>query len=71
MDDATLQKLQQYDVNIIVYSDTPSRRYALINMKKLHEGDPLPGSDLRIERITQGALIIDTGAGLVRYAGTP
>ena len=71
MDDATLQALQRYEINIIVYSDTPARRYALIDMKKLREGDTLPGSDLRIERIAQGALIIDTGHGLVSYSGTP
>ncbi len=71
MDDATLQTLQRYEINIIVYSDTPARRYALIDMKKLREGDTLPGSDLRIERIAQGALIIDTGHGLVSYSGTP
>lgn len=71
MDDATLQSLQRYEINIIVYSDIPARRYALIDMKKLREGDTLPGSDLRIERIAQGALIIDTGHGLVSYSGTP
>ncbi len=71
MDEATLQQLQQYQINIIVHSDIPARRYALIDMQKLREGDRLPGSRLRIERIVQGALIIDTGHGLVRYSGTP
>ena len=71
MDDATLQQLQQYEINIIVYSDNPARRYTLIDMKKLHEGDTLPGSNLRIERIAPGKLIIDTGDGLVSYGGTP
>jgi hypothetical protein len=40
-------------------------------MKKLREGDPLPGSTLRIDKITPGALIIDTGHGRVRYSGSP
>jgi general secretion pathway protein B len=71
MDDVTLQKLQAYEINTIVYSDTPSRRYALINMQKLKEGAVLPGSKLRIERITTNGLVIDTGDGLVRYSGTP
>ena len=71
MDDATLQQLQQYEINIIVYSDNPARRYTLIDMKKLHEGDTLPGSNLRIQRIAPGKLIIDTGDGLVSYGGTP
>ncbi len=71
IDTATLQRLQQYEINIIVYSDDPARRYALIDMKKLREGDRLPGSTLRIEEIAPGALIIDTGHGLVRHTGTP
>ncbi len=70
-DGDTLEKLQQYEINTIVYSDTPSRRYALINMQKFKEGATLPHSKLRIREITNDGLIIDTGAGLVRYSGTP
>ncbi len=70
-DGDTLEKLQQYEINTIVYSDTPSRRYALVNMQKLKEGATLPQSTLRIVEITTNGLVIDTGDGLVRYSGTP
>lgn len=70
-DGDTLQQLRQYEINTIVYSDSPSRRYALINMQKFKEGATLPQSKLRIRQITTDGLIIDTGNGLVSYSGTP
>ncbi len=68
MDDATRDALQHFEINTIVYSDNPARRFALINMQKVQEGATLPGSEYRIEKITPKGLVLQTGSGLVLFS---
>ena len=69
MNQETAEALEQFEINTIVFSDNPARRFALVNMTKLHEGDKLPGSNYRIDEITRQGLIVETGGELVLFSG--
>ncbi len=58
-------KLAAYEINAHVYSDEPAKRFTLINMQRYQEGDTLPGSNFRIEKITPTGVLIDYGRGEV------
>jgi len=58
-------KLAAFEINAHVYSDEPEKRFTLINMQRYGEGDTLPGSNFRIEKILPTGVLIDYGRGRV------
>ena len=50
-------KLPQLRLDLHVYAATPQDRFALINMKKMHEGDSTP-EGVRVESITPDGVVM-------------
>ncbi len=64
-------RLSRYEINAHIYSSTSSRRWALINMKRYHEGDTLAGSSFRVDKITPQGVVIDYGSGQALLSVSP
>lgn len=60
------ENVLQLKSSVHVYSDTPSQRFVIINMKRYGEGDLLPPYSYRLKRIERDGVVIDYGEGLVR-----
>lgn len=55
--------LNQYEVNVHVYDDNPTRSFVLINMDKYKEGDRIANNGPLVEEITSEGVVIDYGSG--------
>ena len=54
-------QLGQYEVNVHVYDDRPSRRFVLINMVKYKEGDQVSGGNISISSIVPEGVVLSYG----------
>jgi general secretion pathway protein B len=52
--------LPELRLDLHVYAQNPQERFALINMRKLHEGDSLQGG-VRVESITPDGVVMSHG----------
>lgn len=59
------QSLPSISIDVHVYSDNPSRRFAMINMKKYREKDQI-GQDLFLHTITPDGVVIQFRGELVK-----
>lgn len=55
--------LNQYEVNVHVFDDNPTRRFVLINMDKYKEGDRIANNGPLVEEITPAGVVVDYGNG--------
>ena len=55
--------LNQYEVNVHVFDDNPTRRFVLINMDKYKEGDRIAGNGPLVQEITTDGVVVDYGSG--------
>ncbi len=65
VDDSVRIKLAAYEINAHVYSDVPEKRFALINMQRIEEGDSLSNSGYKLIEILPTGLVFDYGKGRV------
>jgi general secretion pathway protein B len=50
--------LPQLRLDLHVYAAKPEDRFALINMRRMHEGDSLPGG-VRVDAITPDGVVME------------
>ena len=55
--------LNQYEVNVHVFDDNPTRSFVLINMDKYKEGDRIANNGPLVESITSEGVVVDYGSG--------
>ena len=55
--------LNQYEVNVHVFDDNPTRSFVLINMDKYKEGDRIVNNGPIVEAITSEGVVVDYGSG--------
>lgn len=55
--------LNQYEVNVHVFDDNPTRRFVLINMDKYKEGDRIANNGPLVEEITSKGVVVNFGNG--------
>jgi hypothetical protein len=55
--------LNQYEVNVHVFDDNPTRRFVLINMDKYKEGDRIANNGPLVQEITSEGVVVDYGSG--------
>ncbi|HBS27318.1 MAG TPA: hypothetical protein DD827_09385 [Gammaproteobacteria bacterium] len=63
--DSVRIKLAAFEINAHVYSDIPEKRFALINMQRIEEGDSLSTSGYKLVEILPAGLVFDYGKGKV------
>jgi len=51
------RRLPALSVDVLVYSEAPSERFVLVNMRKYHEGEAIDGN-LFVEGITQRSVVL-------------
>jgi general secretion pathway protein B len=61
------QVLPSLEINVHVYDPEPARRFVLLNMHKLREGDPAPGG-ARLESITPDGAVLSYQGEVFRLA---
>jgi general secretion pathway protein B len=66
MDQVLREALEQLKTTIHVYSETPSQRFVIINMRRYSEGDSLGVMGYRLHAIDRDGIVVDYGNGLVR-----
>ena len=55
--------LNQYEVNVHVFDDNPTRSFVLINMDKYKEGDRIANNGPLVQAITSEGVVVDYGSG--------
>ena len=55
--------LNQYEINVHVFDDNPTRSFVLINMDKYKEGDRIANNGPIVEAITSEGVVVDYGNG--------
>lgn len=63
--ESSRSNLRQYEVNVHVFDDDPSRRFVLINMDKYKEGDRIANIGPLVEEITPAGVVVNYGNGRV------
>lgn len=61
--ESTRASLNQYEVNVHVFDDNPTRRFVLINMDKYKEGDRIANNGPLVQEITSEGVVVDYGSG--------
>ncbi len=64
IDSATREQIQSFRISIVVYDPEPGRRFALINSRRMTEGQSI-NDQIRLEKIRRDGLVMTTGSGRV------